>query len=112
MQPHFGQPIGSAGVPLGRGKGVVVMVHGRGAAPANILDLVPRLDRPDFTYLAPSASGRTWYPLSFLSETSKNEPGLSSGLAMLDFADDDWDDVASRRGRLALFVSPKLLKQA
>jgi phosphohistidine phosphatase len=31
---------------------------------------------------------------------------------MLDFAGDDWDDVAFRRGRLALFVSPKLLKQA
>ena len=36
----------------------------------------------------------------------------TSGLAMLDFAGDDWDDVAFRRGRLALFVSPKLLKQA
>jgi predicted esterase len=59
-------------------------VHGRNAGAENILDLVPRFDRFDFTYLAPSASGRTWYPLSFLSETSKNEPGLSSGLAMLD----------------------------
>jgi len=36
----------------------------------------------------------------------------TSGLAMLDFAGDDWDDVAFRRGRLALFISPKLLKQA
>jgi glyoxalase family protein len=60
------------------------MVHGRNAGPENILDLVPRLDRFGFTYLAPTASGRTWYPLSFLAETSKNEPGLSSGLQMLD----------------------------
>jgi len=36
----------------------------------------------------------------------------TSGLAILDFAADDWDDVAFRRGRLVLFVSPKLLKQA
>ena len=36
----------------------------------------------------------------------------TSGLAILDFAGDDWDDVAFRRGRLVLFVSPKLLKQA
>ena len=36
----------------------------------------------------------------------------TSGLAILDFAGADWDDVAFRRGRLALFVSPKLLKQA
>ena len=35
----------------------------------------------------------------------------TSGLAILDFAVDDWADVAFRRGRLVLFVSPKLLKQ-
>jgi phosphohistidine phosphatase len=35
----------------------------------------------------------------------------TSGLAILDFAVDDWADVAFRRGRLARFVSPKLLKQ-
>ena len=36
----------------------------------------------------------------------------TSGLAVLDFATHDWDDVAFRRGKLVLFVSPKLLKQA
>ena len=36
----------------------------------------------------------------------------TSGLAILDFVTDDWNDVAFRRGRLMLFVSPKLLKQA
>jgi phosphohistidine phosphatase len=36
----------------------------------------------------------------------------TSGLAVLDFEIDDWADVAFRRGRLALFVSPKLLKQS
>ena len=35
----------------------------------------------------------------------------TSGLAVLDFAVDDWADVAFRRGRLVLFVTPKLLKQ-
>ena len=35
----------------------------------------------------------------------------TSGLALFDFAVDDWADVAFRRGRLVLFVSPKLLKQ-
>ena len=35
----------------------------------------------------------------------------TSGLAVFDFAVDDWDDVAFRRGQLVLFVSPKLLKQ-
>ena len=36
----------------------------------------------------------------------------TSGLAVFDFAINDWSDVAFRRGRLVLFVSPKLLKQA
>src|ERR1700722_14306913 len=36
----------------------------------------------------------------------------TSGLAIFDFEIDDWADVAFRRGRLALFVSPKLLKQS
>jgi phosphohistidine phosphatase len=36
----------------------------------------------------------------------------TSGLAVFDFEIGDWADVAFRRGRLALFVSPKLLKQS
>jgi phosphohistidine phosphatase len=35
----------------------------------------------------------------------------TSGLAVFEFATEDWNDVAFRRGRLVLFVSPKLLKQ-
>jgi phosphohistidine phosphatase len=35
----------------------------------------------------------------------------TSGLAVFDFALGDWADVAFRRGRLVLFVTPKLLKQ-
>ncbi len=36
----------------------------------------------------------------------------TSGLAVFDFAVNDWDDVGFHRGKLVLFVSPKLLKQA
>jgi phosphohistidine phosphatase len=36
----------------------------------------------------------------------------TSGLAVFDFAIDDWNDVAFRRGALAIFVSPRLLRQA
>jgi phosphohistidine phosphatase len=35
----------------------------------------------------------------------------TSGLAIFDFAISDWNDVAFRRGKLMMFVSPKLLKQ-
>jgi phosphohistidine phosphatase len=36
----------------------------------------------------------------------------TAGLAILDFATDDWSEVAFRRGKLVRFTSPKLLKQA
>jgi phosphohistidine phosphatase len=36
----------------------------------------------------------------------------TSGLAVIDFEIEDWDDVSFRAGRLELFVSPKLLKAA
>jgi phosphohistidine phosphatase len=36
----------------------------------------------------------------------------TAGLAILDFATEDWNEVAFRRGKLVRFTSPKLLKQA
>ena len=36
----------------------------------------------------------------------------TAGLAILDFAIDDWSEVSFRRGKLVRFTSPKLLKQA
>ena len=62
----------------------MILVHGRNALPANILSFVPAFGRPDITYLAPAAAGGTWYPLSFMAEKEKNEPGISSGLWVLD----------------------------
>jgi predicted esterase len=83
MQPHSGQRIVSAGPPVGRARAVVVAVHGRGAAPENILDVVPRIGLDDLAYVAPAAADRTWYPFSFMAEREKNEPGLSSALHVL-----------------------------
>jgi predicted esterase len=83
MHAHSGQPVVQAGAPLGEGRLVVILLHGRGASPDDILGLVPRFDRPDLTYLSPAAANNTWYPLPFMSETSKNEPWLSSALQTL-----------------------------
>lgn len=44
------------------------------------------------------------------SALAENLP--TSGLAILDFAVEDWSEVTFRRGHLALFVSPKLLRQS
>ena len=81
--PHQGQPILTAGEPLGRAQAAMVMVHGRGATAENILELAVELNQPGFAYLAPQAAGDTWYPYSFLAPLARNEPGLSSGLAAI-----------------------------
>jgi predicted esterase len=73
----------SAGKPLGEAPIAVVMVHGRNAGPENILDLVPRLARPNVSYLAPAAANRTWYPYSFMADIASNEPGITSGISVL-----------------------------
>jgi predicted esterase len=83
MAPHENQPVVEAGAPLGTAPAVVIMVHGRNAGPQNILDLAQRWDRPAVTYLAPAAANRTWYPYSFMADIASNEPGVSSGLAVL-----------------------------
>ena len=78
----------TAGAPLGTGRAVAIMVHGRNARPEDILTLVPALEggarESSVTYLAPAAANRTWYPFSFLTEIAKNEPYLSSALSTLD----------------------------
>jgi len=84
LQPHAGQPILRAGAAPDAARAAMIMIHGRNAAPANILDLVPVLDRPEFLYVAPAAAGGTWYPLSFMAPREKNEPGISSGLSVIE----------------------------
>ncbi len=81
MTIHEGQPVIAAGAALTAARGVVVMVHGRGATAASILALAAEFDQPDLAYLAPQAAGNTWYPYSFLEPLERNEPYLSSALS-------------------------------
>ena len=62
----------------------IVAVHGRGAAAANILPIAADLGLGDVAYVAPNAPGGTWYPYSFLSPLTQNEPQLTASLAVLD----------------------------
>ncbi len=79
--PHADAPLALAGQPLGTAPAVVIMLHGRGATADSILSLAGEFGRPDLTYLAPQATGNTWYPYSFLAPLDQNEPYLSSALA-------------------------------
>jgi len=81
--PHQGQPVLVAGDKLEHAKAALILLHGRGASAEDILSLASEVDQPGFCYLAPQAAGYTWYPQSFLEPLERNEPGLSSGLAVI-----------------------------
>src|SRR5262245_14923015 len=82
--PHGSQPVRFAGVPIERARAGAILVHGRGADAADILGLATELDIDGVAYAAPEAAGHTWYPYSFLAPISDNEPGISSGLGVID----------------------------
>jgi len=81
--PHQGQPVLRGGAPLGQARAALIMLHGRGATAEDILSVSETLRRADFAYLAPQARDSAWYPNSFLTSIEGNEPGLSSGLAVI-----------------------------
>ena len=81
--PHRGQPVLTAGEPLGRARAALVSLHGRGAGAADILALAGELAPPGCASLAPQAAGHTWYPYTFLAPIERNEPHLSSALAVV-----------------------------
>jgi predicted esterase len=84
LGPHTGRAPLAAGAPPGEASGALVLVHGRGGSAEDILGLADALGRPDLAVLAPRAAGNTWYPQSFLAPVEANEPGRSSGLAVLE----------------------------
>ena len=81
--PHQGQPLLAAGRSLEEASAAMVLVHGRGATAQSILELGAVLNHPNLAYLAPQASGNSWYPYSFLAPIPQNEPGITSGLQAL-----------------------------
>jgi len=79
--PHQNQPIAATGLELNKAKKAMIMIHGRGASAQSILGLSKEFtNTEDFTFIAPQASGHTWYPYSFLAPPSQNQPGIDSGL--------------------------------
>jgi predicted esterase len=81
--PHRGQPVLRYGPDPSSARLTMIMVHGRGASTEDMRSLAAEIGVPDVACLAPQAEGRTWYPYSFLRPIPDNEPGMTSGLAVL-----------------------------
>jgi phospholipase/carboxylesterase len=81
--PHKNAEIWHIGRSIENAKAVMIMVHGRGADAQDILSLSDEFTSDGIFYIAPQASGGSWYPNSFLSPIDSNEPYLSSALNLL-----------------------------
>ena len=90
-----------------------------GADPAQLLESIRRAVASDPKHLMLVGHNPGMHELALALIGSGDQAGRkalsdnlpTSGLAVFDFAIHDWSDVAFRRGRLVLFVSPKLIKQ-
>ena len=78
---HAGQPVLTAGKSLEQAKVAMILAHGRGSSPRDILTLAGELRRPEVAYLAPQAVGNSWWPARFMEPIATNEPWFSSALA-------------------------------
>jgi predicted esterase len=78
--PHAAQRVVHRGAAWANARLAVILLHGRGGAPEDLLKLADEWNVPDIAYLAPAAAGCTWYPESFLVPIDRNEPWLTSAL--------------------------------
>jgi len=91
-----------------------------GADPAQMLQTIRTASVADPRHLMVVGHNPGMHELALMLTGSGDKAGRdaladnlpTSGLAVFDFATNDWNEVAFRRGKLVLFVSPKLLKQA
>jgi predicted esterase len=100
--PHRGQPVLHAGIPVGDARLVAILLHGRGSSATDILGLSRELNAADIAYLAPQASGHVWYPHSFLAPLDWNEPSLSSALGLIARLIDDLEGQGILSDRIVL----------
>jgi predicted esterase len=82
--PHAGQPVATWGATIGDAHAVMILLHGRGGSPADMLELAPALATARVAALAPEAYGRTWYPRRFTDSVWLNEPYLGSALSVVE----------------------------
>ena len=80
---HQGQPLLSAGEPLPKANAAMVLAHGRGATARDILSMAAEFKQPGFAYLAPQATGNSWWPRRFIDPIASNEPELTSAMQVI-----------------------------
>ena len=80
----------------------LVLVHGRGASAASILDLARAVALPDLVAVAPEAPGLSWWPTSFLAPMAQMQEPLEAALEAMDAAVAGLEAEGLPRDRIAL----------
>lgn len=81
--PHGKQEVLTWASPEPSPAGAMILVHGRGGSPEDVLALAREIGSPAFSCWAPRAASQSWYPLGFMAPISRNEPWLTSALDFL-----------------------------
>lgn len=69
---------------LANARGALLLIHGRGSSPSDIVSLTDAFKADDFAILAPAAKGGSWYPQRFFVPLEHNEPSLGRALTTID----------------------------
>jgi predicted esterase len=83
IEPHLGEKILYSGPKAQNGKNALILIHGRGSNAESILPIANELELEDTVIIAPEASQFTWYPYRFIEKRESNEPGITSGLTLI-----------------------------
>ena len=80
----------------------VVLVHGRGRSPEEMLDLFERIDPGGAVPVAPAAPEASWYPLRFMDAGALDQPELAAALTRIDREVEALEAAGFSRDRIAL----------
>lgn len=83
MSIHEGEPVLHHGAPIEDARGLLILLHGRGAGARDILGIAQALEIDSLTCLAPEATAASWFQYSFLVPRSQNEPGVQGALSVV-----------------------------
>ncbi len=78
--PHAQRPAVRIGPPPEKAPATLIMLHGRGGSPREMLTLIEPLEAQACAAIIPQAAGNTWYPHSFLAPLENNQPSLDLAL--------------------------------
>ncbi|WP_277553824.1 alpha/beta hydrolase [Halobaculum limi] len=82
--PHGGGDVLTAGAPRGAARAAVVALHGRGATPQGIVNVLDPVASHGVAFVAPGAHRSRWLPYAADEPIERNEPHRSSALAVVE----------------------------